>query len=171
MNRKQTEDELRHNVLEFLQENINATLATVKNNVPRSSPVRYFLGENFEIYVLSAGGEKFDAIKENPNVCLLVNSDYLDYRRIKGIQVFGTATTSLIDSTIYDEAVGYAPDPHMMMRESHNLKVIKIVPEEIVYLDALKDGDRTKQVLKGNVVINDELFYSTDDQNFIPSLD
>lgn len=171
MNRQQNENELRNNVLDFLQENIDGTLATVKNNIPRSSPVRYFLGENFEIYVLSAGGEKFDAIRENPNVCLLVNSDYLDYRRIKGVQIFGTATTSLMDSTIFDEAVGYSHDPHMMMREKHSLKVIKIVPEEIVYLDALKDGDRTKHVLKGNVEINEELLFSTDDQNFIPSFD
>ena len=28
------------------------------------------------------------------------------------------------------------------------LNVIKIIPEEIVYLNSLGDGDRTKQILK-----------------------
>ena len=33
------------------------------------------------------------------------------------------------------------------------LNVIKIVPEEIVYLNSLEDGERTKQILKGNQVL------------------
>ena len=37
--------------------------------------------------------------------------------------------------------------------EKTKLHVIKIIPTEIVYLDSLKDGDRTKQILKQDQVL------------------
>lgn len=158
--------------MDFLQEHMDGSLATVKNGMPRCSPVRYFIGDDMEVYILSAGGEKFNAIKENPNVCLLVNSEYLDHRRIKGVQVFGKATTSLSEPDLYHEAIGYAPDPFLMEREKSQLRVIKVVPEEVVYLDALKDGDRTKQTLKTEDIFHEQGQMVMDDiQTYIPSLD
>jgi len=123
------------------------------NNMPRSSPVQYFLGDDMNIYILSAGGEKFNAISQNPNVCLLVNTEYINYRKIKGVQVFGKATTSLENSRLFDEASKYTQEPWLFNSEKGRLNVIKIVPEEIVYLNSLEDGERTKQILKGNQVL------------------
>ncbi len=164
--------ELRESIMDFLQEHVDGSLATVKDSIPRSSPVRYFMGDDMEIYILSAGGEKFNAIDENPNVCLLVNSEYLDHRRIKGVQIFGKATTSINEPDLYHEAIGYSPDPFLMEREKNYLEVIKIEPEEIVYLDALKEGDRTKQILKGDEVILHDDYTTIDDlQTYIPSMD
>lgn len=145
-------NELRKEIEEFLLEHKDGALATCDNNVPRSSPVQYCLGENLQVYILSAGGEKFKAIKNNPNVCMLVNSEYLNFRQIKGVQIFGLATTSIENPSLYNEARNYLTDKYVLDNEKDNLKVIKIVPNEIVYLDSLVDGDRTKQVLKGNEV-------------------
>ena len=165
-------NQLRENITEFLQEHMDGSLATVRNNIPRSSPVRYFIGDDMEIYILSAGGEKFNAIKENPNVCLLVNSNYLDHRKIKGVQVFGKAVTSVDDRDLYHEAIGYAPDPFLMEREQSHLQVIKIVPDEVVYLDAIKEGQRTKQILKADDMYIQQGHIIMDDiQTYIPSLD
>lgn len=33
------------------------------------------------------------------------------------------------------------------------IKAIKIVPDHIVYLDSLEDGDRTKQILRGDHIV------------------
>lgn len=151
-NKRVSAEELKVMISEFLKEHKDGSLATCMNNIPRSSPVQYFVGDNMNIYILSAGGEKFNAIAQNPNVCLLVNTDYINYRQIKGVQIFGTATTSLMDNILYNEAKEYYPDQYIMDNE-RELKVIKIVPEEIVYLDSLGDGDRTKQVLRYNNVI------------------
>ncbi len=151
-NKRVSAEELKVMISEFLKEHKDGSLATCMNNIPRSSPVQYFVGENMSIYILSAGGEKFNAIAQNPNVCLLVNTDYINYRQIKGVQIFGTATTSLMDNVLYNEAKEYYPDQYVMDNE-RDLKIIKIVPEEIVYLDSLGDGDRTKQVLRYNNVI------------------
>ena len=151
-NKRVSAEELKVMISEFLKEHKDGSLATCMNNIPRSSPVQYFVGENMNIYILSAGGEKFNAIAQNPNVCLLINTDYINYRQIKGVQIFGTSTTSLMDNVLYNEAKEFYPDQYVMDNE-RDLKIIKIVPEEIVYLDSLGDGDRTKQVLRYNNVI------------------
>lgn len=155
-NKKISPEELKVLIKEFLREHKDGSLATCMNNIPRSSPVQYVVGhkgDNMNVYIFSAGGEKFRAISENPNVCLLVNTDYINYRQIKGVQIFGTATTSLMDPLLFDEAKEFHPDPYVVEKERQNLKVIKIVPEEIVYLDSIGDGDRTKQILRCNNVI------------------
>lgn len=161
-NKKISAERLKVLIAEFLMEHKDGSLATCMNNIPRSSPVQFFVGDNMNIYILSAGGEKFKAIGENPNVCLLVNTNYINLRQIKGVQIFGTATTSLIDPTLYQEAKEQYQDKYIMDHERDNLKVIKIIPEEIVYLDSLGDGDRTKQILRcNNVIIKEdrELIY------------
>ena len=152
MNKQLSLDELKSNITNFLKEHKAGALATCINNIPRSSPVQYFLGESLNIYILSAGGDKFNSIAENPNVCLLVNTEYINYRKIKGVQIFGKAVTSLHDSSLLEEAKKYAHDPYLIENEKDNLKAIKIVPYEIVYLDSLESGDRTKQILKDDQV-------------------
>lgn len=152
VNEKLSPQELTNRIKSFLSEHVDGALATCMNNIPRSSPVQYFMGENLNIYILSAGGDKFNAVAQNPNVCLLVNTEYVSYRRIKGVQIFGKATTSIADGNLFNEAKAFAPDSYMMDREKNTLKVIKIVPDEIVYLDSLREGDRTKEILKGNEV-------------------
>ncbi|MEG6614317.1 pyridoxamine 5'-phosphate oxidase family protein [Pseudoclostridium thermosuccinogenes] len=153
MNKQYSPEELKEEIISFLKEHKDGSLATCMNNMPRSSPVQYFLGDDLNIYILSAGGEKFKAIRQNPNVCLLVNTEYINYRKIKGVQIFGKAITSLEDSQLLDEASRYCQEPWLINNEKGRLNAIKIVPEEIVYLNSLEEGDRTKQILKGNQVM------------------
>lgn len=149
-------DELRRHIREFLIEHKCAVIATSKNNLPRCSPVQYFLGEDLDIYILSAGGEKFGCIQDNPNVCMLVNTEYINYRQIKGVQIFGNAITSLSRPELKNEAKKYCPDKHLIEHEWDSLLFIKIVPEEITYLNSLEDGNRTKQILHHNQVVEKE---------------
>ncbi len=153
MNNKMEPSELKNHILEFLKEHKEGSLATCMNDMPRSSPVQYFVGDNMDIYIISAGGDKFKFIDHNPKVCLLVNTDYINYRQIKGVQIFGKATTSLENLELFNEAKIYYSDPYRIDHEKDYLKIIKIEPTEIVYLDSLGDEDRTKQVLKNNDVL------------------
>ncbi len=150
MNKEMTSSELKSHIIAFLREHKGGSLATCMNDIPRSSPVQYFLGEDMNIYVLSAGGDKFKAIEENPNICLLVNTEYIDYRKIKGVQVFGKATTSIKDGRILEEVKKYCQEDVL---QKNKLKAIKIEPKEIVYLNSIEGGDRRKQILKNNEVI------------------
>lgn len=147
MNRIMHPSELREHVRKFLGERCNGSLGTCLNGMPRSSPVQYYLGQDLEIYILSAGGDKFRAIEQNPNVCLLVNTEYINYTRIKGVQVFGRAMTSEYEPGLLHEAFEFCPDCHINDFPKDSIKAIKIIPEEIVYLNSLESGDRTKQIL------------------------
>ena len=158
MGEKVTPRQLKEEIMDFLRQHKSASLATCMGNIPRSSPVLYFLGRQMNIYILSAGGEKFKAIEENPNVCLLVNTDYINFRRIKGVQIFGQAISSIQDDRILEEAMEFIPDLEIDGLKSGDLMGIKITPIEIVYLDSIRDGDRTKQILK-----NDQILIETDD--------
>ncbi|HHY81937.1 MAG TPA: pyridoxamine 5'-phosphate oxidase family protein [Clostridiales bacterium] len=140
-------DELRRHIKNFLSGNRFGSLGTCMNNMPRSSPVQYFLGQDLEIYILSAGGTKFQYIQHNPNVCLLVNTEYTNYTRIEGVQVFGRAVTSEEEPRLLHEAMEFCPDCHTIESLKDTIKVIKIIPEEIIYLNSRETGDRTKQVL------------------------
>lgn len=144
--------ELKKLVNTFLKENDNGALATCGNDKhqPRCSPVMYTtadVDDEVDIFILSAGGTKFGEIEENSQVCLLVNTDYTDYKRIKGVQVFGTATTSYSNPRLIDEAYSRSNAKEIFQKADEDLKVIKIIPDEIIYLDSLETGDRTKQVL------------------------
>lgn len=153
MDKKMSPLEIRRHIIEFLKEHKSAALATCKENIPRCSPVQYFLGEEMNIYILSAGGEKFKAIENNPNVCLLVNTEYINFKRIKGIQVFGKATICAQDRKVFEEAMRYNPDNELVQIKGDPLRAIKIVPTEVVYLDSIGDGDRTKQILRHKEVV------------------
>lgn len=143
INVRMSHEQLHTAIRYFLMEHNQGSLATTINNIPRSSPVMFYLGDNLDIYILSAGGDKFKALNQNQNVCLLVSTEYLDYKRIKGVQIFGTGITGERGSDVFREAEGFCSDKASMSKDG--IKVIKIAPREIVYLDSTKDGDRTKQ--------------------------
>jgi hypothetical protein len=90
-----------------------------------------------------------EAIVENPNVCLLVSTDHVDFYQIKRVQVFGKAVTSLQDSNLFQDVQDQCRNIGLSAHELSRLKVIKIIPEKIVYLNSLGDGDRAKQILIG----------------------
>ncbi|HHT66165.1 MAG: pyridoxamine 5'-phosphate oxidase family protein [Caldicoprobacterales bacterium] len=147
MNKLMKPDELRRHIKNFLSSNRYGSLGTCMNDIPRSSPVQYFLGQDLEIYILSAGGTKFQYIGHNPKVCLLVNTRYINYTRIEGVQIFGKAVTSEERPELIHEAWEFCPDCHKIESLKDKVKVIKIIPDEIIYLNSRETGDRTKQVL------------------------
>jgi len=151
-------EQLEARIESFLMEHISGSLATCINDIPRSSPVQYFLGKDLTIYIPSAGGQKFKAIEGNKNVCLLVNTEYLDFRRIKGVQVFGKASTSVRNKELIEEANPYLPQAYLL--EEGKWQAIKIIPYEIIYLDSIERGERVKQVLR----IQDKLVEVRDEE-------
>lgn len=154
MNNKMNPQELKSEINGFLKEHKIASLGTTINDVPRTSPVEYFVGDNMDVYITSAGGTKFQAIEHNPNVCMLVNTEFINHRQIKGVQIFGKAKSSDEDKGLINEAKKYSPEPYLL--EDESLKVIKVHPESIVYLNSIGDGNRTKQVLTNDEITIEE---------------
>ena len=96
-----TQDELYHEIIEYLEINNICTLAFACNNVPRATPVEY-RNDGAQIYVVSEGmshrlyqaGEKHKVvewkkmfIERNPRCCVGIISPYFGYRSKYGRSV------------------------------------------------------------------------------------
>ncbi|WP_018249029.1 pyridoxamine 5'-phosphate oxidase family protein [Orenia marismortui] len=138
-----TGEEVKQKVIEFLKKKDTGALATSGADT-RVSPVKYFLGEDLDIYIHSDGGSKFDNLRQNKDVCLLVSTEfYGDYKTIKGVQVFGQAEIAKSDSSLYQEAEKYCPFNHM----SGEGYIIKITADRAVYKNSV-DGNGEKNIWK-----------------------
>jgi hypothetical protein len=52
MNNQLTTQELKSKIMEFLKEHNEGALGTCLNNIPRSSPVQYYVGADMTIYII-----------------------------------------------------------------------------------------------------------------------
>lgn len=99
----------------------------------RVSPVKYFVDQDLNIYIHSKGGGKFDNLRHDEEVCMLVCTPFEDdFQKIKGVQVFGRAAVGDTGSALYEQAEELCPWDH-----PDDVQVIKIDTEQIVYVDRL----------------------------------
>ena len=88
--RRLSKEQLKKEIIKFLEENKICTIATCVNNIPRSTPVRY-RSKNMTIYIFTEGGAKLKNIMENPNVSVSLYGDYSGFESVKGLQMWGMA--------------------------------------------------------------------------------
>ncbi|NLJ79872.1 MAG: pyridoxamine 5'-phosphate oxidase family protein [Firmicutes bacterium] len=130
---KLTQEELKEAILSFARSRDTGALGTMGPAGLRVSPVKYFLDDNFHIYIPSQGGSKFDNLEVNGEVCLLVASPFQeDYHQIKGVQFFGTAEVLASASEEYAVAEKLCPWPL-----SSQARLIQIFCDSAVYVDRL----------------------------------
>jgi general stress protein 26 len=123
-------------ITEFLQTQIMCVLATCGEKEPRASAVEFF-PDGLTLYILTEGGRKIDNLKKNPRVSVAVYTQFLGWDNIKGLQIAGTAGLGASRSAIFREGVrAYRRRRGRKDALVPNvLKVIKIIPDEIEYLD------------------------------------
>ena len=136
------DDYLVNEICNFIQSNNYGVLATNYDCYPLSSPVIYYANQKNEIYIPSVGGNKFKNLGNNNNVCLLVNTEYEDYNKIKGVQVFGKAEVYDKHSQDFKNVCRNIKDEEIILND--NTKIIKISPIKMIYLNSLGDGERRK---------------------------
>ncbi len=129
-------------ITEFINENNYGVLATTYECFPLSSPVEYYTNDKKEIFIPSIGGNKFKNLGTNNNVCLLVNTDYKDITKIKGVQIFGKASVLERNTTEFEQASGYIDDPDILSYD--NARIIKISPVKMIYLNSMRSGEKDK---------------------------
>ena len=88
--KKLSQEELKKEIINFLDENVICTLATCSNNIPRSTPLRY-RNKGLTIYVFAEGGMKIKNIMENPHVSVSLYGEYSGIQSVKGLQLWGRA--------------------------------------------------------------------------------
>ena len=89
-------DELREQVLRYLETHNTMTLGTASNDVPWAATV-FYASDDLRLYFFSAPDSRHcQNLAANSRVAVTIQEDYHDWRQIKGIQIEGSVI--LVDS-------------------------------------------------------------------------
>ena len=148
--KKMPENELKKEIKEYLKERKVLVLCTCSNNVPRATPMDFYIDkkvdpDDFTIYVGPAPGRKLKNIEENPIVSIGIYTP-MDTGKIQGMQITASGKERLEFLREGDEGFDHA---QRIVRGKRKL-ILKIVPEKIELLDYdfIKKGYSRLQVLE-----------------------
>jgi uncharacterized protein YhbP (UPF0306 family) len=140
-------DELKQQVLKYLETHNTMTLGTCSDDVPWAATV-FYASDDFRLYFFSVPDSRHcQNLAANPRVAVTVQEDYHDWQKIKGIQLEGTAV--LVDSIIekakamavyarkYPEVIRLFTNPASGLFHKAFLKVkfYCVVPEKLFFID------------------------------------
>ena len=140
-------DELKQQVLKYLETHNTMTLGTCSDDVPWAATV-FYASDDFRLYFFSMPDSRHcQNLAANPRVAVTVQEDYHDWQKIKGIQLEGTAV--LVDSIIekakamavyarkYPEVIRLFTNPASGVFHKAFLKVkfYCVVPEKLFFID------------------------------------
>jgi len=127
------EDELKKEIRDFLEKRKIIVLCTCSDNVPRATPMDFYMdkkSDDFNIYVGPAPGRKVKNIEENPIVSIGIYTP-MDTGKIQGMQITASGKERLIFLKEGDDDFEKA---QKIVRGKRNL-LLKIIPEKIELLD------------------------------------
>ncbi|MFX1358025.1 MAG: pyridoxamine 5'-phosphate oxidase family protein [Promethearchaeota archaeon] len=128
-----TEKKIKKEIREFLNVRKVLVLCTCSNNIPRATPMDFYMDksqDNFNIYVGLAPGRKIKNIEENPIVSIGIYTP-MDTGKIQGMQITATGKERLIFLKKGDQEFKKA---QTIVRGRRDL-ILKIIPEKIELLD------------------------------------
>ena len=153
-------EELKRQVLDYLQAHNTMTLATCAGNVPWAATV-FYASEELNLYFFSAPDSRHCAnLAANATVAVTVQEDYRDWREIKGVQLEGNV--ALVDSVLekakalavyarkYPDAIKLFSDPSsgVLHRAFLKVKFYRVTPERLFFIDNAQGfGKRQELVL------------------------
>jgi uncharacterized protein YhbP (UPF0306 family) len=127
------EEELKKEIRDFLEKRKIIVLCTCSDNVPRATPMDFYMdkkSDDFIIYVGPAPGRKVKNIEENPIVSIGIYTP-MDTGKIQGLQITASGKERLIFLREGDNDFEKA---QKIVRGKRNL-ILKIIPEKIELLD------------------------------------
>ncbi|MHA1376262.1 MAG: pyridoxamine 5'-phosphate oxidase family protein [Promethearchaeota archaeon] len=133
MHDKMPKDELIKEIRDFLDKRKIIVLCTCSNNIPRATPMDFYMDksqDNFNIYVGPAPGRKVKNIEENPNISIGIYTP-MDTGKIQGMQITASGKERLIFLRKGDADFEKV---QKLVRGKRKL-LLKIIPEKIELLD------------------------------------
>ncbi len=127
------EEELKKEIRDFLEKRKIIVLCTCSDNVPRATPMDFYMdkkSDDFNMYVGPAPGRKVKNIEENPIVSIGIYTP-MDTGKIQGMQITASGKERLIFLREGDDDFEKA---QRIVRGKRNL-ILKIIPEKIELLD------------------------------------
>ena len=127
------EEELKKEVRKFLKERKVLVLCTCLDNIPRATPMDFYMDKkanDFNIYVGPAPGRKVKNIEENPIISIGIYTP-MDTGKIQGMQITASGRDRLI---FLKEGDAEFTKAEKIVRGKRKL-ILKIIPEKIEFLD------------------------------------
>lgn len=140
-------EELKRQILQYLQAHNTMTLATCADNVPWAATV-FYASDDLSLYFFSAPESRHcENLAANSKVAVTVQEDYQDWRQIKGVQLEGKV--ALVDSVIekakalavyarkYPDVIRLFTDPAsgVFYRAFLKVKFYRVSPERVFFID------------------------------------
>jgi uncharacterized protein YhbP (UPF0306 family) len=140
-------DELKQQVLSYLEMHNTMTLGTCSGDVPWAATV-FYASDDLRLYFFSVPDSRHcQNLAANPRVAVTIQEDYHDWRKIKGIQLEGTVT--LVDSVVekakalavyarkYPEVIKLFTNPAsgLFYKAFLKVKFYCVVPQVLFYID------------------------------------
>ncbi len=134
------EEDLKVAIRDFLDNRKILVLCTCSDNIPRATPMDFYMDKNsneFNIYVGPAPGRKVKNIEENPNVSIGIYTP-MATGKIQGMQITASGNDKLIFLREGDKDFDKV---QKIVRGKRKL-LMKIIPNKIELLDYdfVKDG-------------------------------
>jgi uncharacterized protein YhbP (UPF0306 family) len=140
-------EELRQQILNYMEGHNTMTLGTCQGNVPWAATVFYASSELHLYFFSDPESRHCQNLKTNSKVAVTIQEDYRDWQKIKGIQLEGKVVE--IDSLVEKGkamAVYARKDPKVMKvftdpesgvfyRAFLKVKFYVVVPERVFYID------------------------------------
>ncbi len=141
------EEDLKKKIRHFLEKRKILVLCTCLDDIPRATPMDFYLDKksnDFNLYVGPAPGRKVKNIEENPNISIGIYTP-MDTGKIQGMQITASGKERLIFLREGDEEFNTV---QKIVRGKRKL-LLKIIPEKIELLDYdfIKEGYSRLQIL------------------------
>jgi uncharacterized protein YhbP (UPF0306 family) len=154
-------EELKRQVIAYLESHNTMTLATSADNYPWAATV-FYASEDLRLYFFSAPDSRHGQnLAANPHVAVTIQEDYHDWRKIKGIQLEGTvapvdsigakAKAMAVYAGKYPEVIKLFSNPASGLFYKAFLKVrfYCVVPEKLFFIDNERSfGKRQELVIE-----------------------
>ncbi|HEX9788141.1 MAG TPA: pyridoxamine 5'-phosphate oxidase family protein [Candidatus Binatia bacterium] len=140
-------DELKQQVLDYLQSHNTMTLATCAGEIPWAATV-FYASDDLELYFFSSPDSRHcQNLSVNSLVAVTIQEDYKDWRAIKGIQLEGQVM--LVDGMLektkamavyarkYADVIKLFTDPASgpFYKAFLRVKFYRVAPEKLFYID------------------------------------
>ena len=154
-------EELKQQILSYMEGHNTMTLATCQGDIPWAATV-FYASDGFRLYFFSAPDSRHcQNLAVNPQVAVTIQEDYHDWRKIKGIQLEGkvAAVNALIEKgkamaayvRKYPEVMKIFTDPAsgVLHRAFLKVKFYCVVPERIYYIDNEQGFGKRQELVIG----------------------
>ena len=155
-------DELKQQILSYMESHNTMTLGTCQGDVPWAATV-FYASDDLKLYFFSAADSRHcQNLAANPRVAVTIQEDYRDWRKIKGIQLEGSVVR--VDSLIekgkalavyarkYPEVMKVFTNPASgaLYQAFLKVKFFCVAPERVFYIDNEQGFGKRRELIIGD---------------------